>query len=201
MTSAATRAKTEAFFAAHAFFGLPSSDIRFFDQGWLPCLTPDAGAILLESRAAVAAAPDGNGGVYAALRASGALADMRARGVRAVYVYCVDNALVRIGDPQLLGFCLRRSVAAGAKVLPKAAPEEAVGVFTTAPLGGVRVVEYSEIPPVVAAARGNDGMLLFNAANVAHPLLSLPFLERCCGVAPPAGQAAAMWQLCRSTRR
>jgi UDP-N-acetylglucosamine/UDP-N-acetylgalactosamine diphosphorylase len=192
MTSAATRAKTEAFFSQHAFFGLPRADVAFFDQGVLPCVSGDGrGRIILESRSRVATAPDGNGGVYAALRASGALADMRARGVTCVYVYCVDNALVRVGDPEFIGFCGSRGVAAGAKVIPKAYPEEAVGVFAagtapgTAPGGGIRVVEYSEIPPELAAARNVDGQLAFNAANIALHYFSLPFLERCCGVAGP----------------
>jgi UDP-N-acetylglucosamine/UDP-N-acetylgalactosamine diphosphorylase len=129
MTSAATRAKTEAFFVAHKHFGLPAADVIFFDQGWLPPLTPEGGKMVLASRGALAAAPDGNGGVFAALRASGCLADMGARGASGAYVYCVDNALVRVGDPSLVGFCRARGAAAGAKVVPRAGPTEAVGVF------------------------------------------------------------------------
>ncbi len=83
MTSEATRAATEAFFKQHSFWGLPPGDVIFFDQGCLPCLTPDSGKMLLASRCRVATAPDGNGGVYPALRASGALEDMQRRGIEA----------------------------------------------------------------------------------------------------------------------
>jgi len=38
--------------------------------------------MLMESRCRVATAPDGNGGLYAALQASGALQDMRRRGIK-----------------------------------------------------------------------------------------------------------------------
>jgi UDP-N-acetylglucosamine/UDP-N-acetylgalactosamine diphosphorylase len=192
MTSAPTRAKTESFFKQHSFFGLPPADVAFFDQGVLPCVSTQEGHIVLEARGRVATAPDGNGGVYAALRTSGALADMRRRGVRCVYVYCVDNALVRVGDPALIGFCGTRGVAAGAKVIPKAYPEEAVGVFCGAAADGIRVVEYSEIPPALAAARNGDGELAFNAANIALHYFSLPFLERCCGVAAAAAGPDAL---------
>lgn len=58
-------------------------------------------------------APDGNGGVYMALRASGALADMAAHGVEAVDCYCVDNALVRLGDPLFVGYCHERGIECG----------------------------------------------------------------------------------------
>jgi len=81
MTSAATRTATEEFFQSHAFFGLAPGDVWFFDQGCLPCLSPKEGRMLMESRCRVATAPDGNGGLYAALQASGALQDMRRRGI------------------------------------------------------------------------------------------------------------------------
>ena len=74
--------------------------------------------------------PRGNGGLYAALHAEGCLDDMRRRGVKHVYAFCVDNALVQVGDPVYVGFCAERNAAAGAKVISKAYPEEPVGVFT-----------------------------------------------------------------------
>ena len=105
----------------------------------------------MESRGTMATAPDGNGGIYAALHASGVIDDMQTRGVKHVYAYCVDNALVKVGDPTYVGFCALRNVEAGAKVIAKAYPEEAVGVFTRRN-GEVHVVEYSEMPAELASA-------------------------------------------------
>jgi len=65
-------------------------------------------------------------------------------------------------------------------VIPKAYPEEPVGVYVTDPSSGaLRVVEYSELPPSLAAAVGADGELRYNAANIAIHYFSLPFLETC----------------------
>ena len=181
MTSAATRQATERFFGAHSNWGIQAGDIQFFDQGCLPCLDPGTGAMLMAAPHQVATAPDGNGGLYPALRASGALADMARRGVECVYVYCVDNALVSVGDPDLVGFCRLHGASAGAKVVSKAHPREPVGVFCRdGATHAVKVVEYSELPPDVADAG------TFNAANIALHYFSLPFLASCCGDVPAA---------------
>jgi hypothetical protein len=66
MTSAATDAATRAFFERHAWFGLRRDQVAFFQQGELPCLTPE-GRLILERPGRLARAPDGNGGLYAAL--------------------------------------------------------------------------------------------------------------------------------------
>ena len=134
----------------------------------------------MQSRHEVATAPDGNGGLYAALHAKGCLDDMRRRGVRHVYAFCVDNALVQVGDPAYVGFCAERGADAGAKVISKAYPEEPVGVFTHRD-GKVHVVEYSELPPALAtAADPATGELRLNAANVVLHYYSLDFLAKCC---------------------
>ena len=112
MTSPATDEETKKHFRAHAFFGLKESQVVFFSQGALPAMT-EQGRIIREAPARLAMAPDGNGGVYVALRASGVLADMAAHGVLAVDCYCVDNALVRLGDPLFAGYCHTKGVECG----------------------------------------------------------------------------------------
>ena len=75
---------------------------------------------------------------------AGALDDLNRRGVEYVHFYGVDNCLVRVGDPVFLGFSAARQADAAAKVVAKAYPEEAVGVFALRN-GRCEVVEYSEL--------------------------------------------------------
>ena len=180
MTSPFTHDETEAYFKTNAYFGLDAAAVTFFQQGDLPCFS-ESGAILMKSKSEVATAPDGNGGVYKALHANGCVADMRKRGVKHVYAYCVDNAAVRVGDPGFVGFCVSRKCDAGAKVISKAYPTEPVGVFTRRN-GKVHVVEYSEMPESLATARleGPDGALKFDAANIVLHYYAMPFLAACC---------------------
>ena len=56
----------------------------------VPAFTND-GKIFLESKSSLAVAPDGNGGIYAALRREGVLDDLEKRGIPYVHAYCVDN--------------------------------------------------------------------------------------------------------------
>ena len=176
MTSPATDEATRAYFAAQGYFGLREDQCFFFTQGVLPAFDQD-GKILLEARSRVSVAPDGNGGVYGALAASGALADMGRRGVKYVSQYCVDNALVKVGDPEFVGFFASEGADCAAKVVRRVLAGEKVGVVA---LRGGRpsVVEYSEMDAADAARVDGDGCLVFRDAHVCVNCFHFDFLER-----------------------
>jgi len=143
------------------------------------------GKVLLETKSKVAVAPDGNGGVYAALRSPlsptdktrTVLSDLESRKVLYVHAYCVDNCLVRVADPVFVGYGISKQADCAAKVVPKAHPNEAVGVVAQR---GAKysVVEYSEITSAQAAARHpTTGELLFRAGNIANHFYSTAFLR------------------------
>ncbi|PSC69582.1 UDP-N-acetylglucosamine diphosphorylase 1-like isoform B [Micractinium conductrix] len=180
MTSPPTDAETKKHFRDHAFFGLRESQVFFFSQGALPAMTL-TGAVIQETPSKLAMAPDGNGGVYVALRASGALADMAAHGVEAVDCFSVDNALVRLGDPLFVGFCAESGVECAARVVAKAYPEEKVGVFARRG-GALEVVEYSELDPNEAAASDPaTGGLKYGWSNICLHYFRRDWLEAVSG--------------------
>lgn len=76
-------------------------DVVLFQQRMLPRLTP-AGEIHLGADGQPSLAPSGHGDFYRALRASGAGAELRRRGVRHVYFTNVDNLAASL-DPAVLG--------------------------------------------------------------------------------------------------
>ncbi|KAL1936712.1 hypothetical protein VTP01DRAFT_846 [Rhizomucor pusillus] len=176
MTSGPTHDATYQFFKEHNFFGLKEENVIFFQQGTLPCLTMD-GKIILESKGKVAIAPDGNGGIYAAVQNTGVIQSLKERGVLYSHCYCVDNCLARVADPVFIGYCVSKNTDCGVKVAAKAAPEEPVGVVCLRN-GRYGVVEYSEISKEVSEKRKADGSLAFGAANIANHFFSTEFLER-----------------------
>lgn len=179
MTSPFTDDATRKFFESHKYFGLEADQITFFQQGTIPCVSKD-GRIIMESPYKVAKAPDGNGGLYSALKYSRLLEDMATRGVKYLDCYGVDNALVRVADPTFLGYFIDKGVAAAAKVVRKAYPQEKVGVFVRRGKGGpLSVVEYSELDQSLASAINQEtGRLRFCWSNVCLHMFTLDFLNQ-----------------------
>ncbi|XP_047169855.1 UDP-N-acetylglucosamine diphosphorylase 1-like [Vigna umbellata] len=179
MTSPFTDEATRKFFESHKFFGLEAEQVTFFQQGTIPCVSKD-GRFIMETPYRVAKAPDGNGGVYSALKSTKLLEDMASKGIKYIDCYGVDNALVRVADPTFLGYFIDKGVAAAAKVVRKAYPQEKVGVFVRRGKGGpLTVVEYSELESSLASAVNQaTGRLRFCWSNVCLHMFTLDFLNQ-----------------------
>ncbi|KAK1309319.1 UDP-N-acetylglucosamine diphosphorylase 1 [Acorus calamus] len=179
MTSPFTDDATRKFFESHGYFGLDADQVTFFQQGTLPCVSKD-GRFIMETPNRLARAPDGNGGVYSALKSSKLLEDMAKRGVRYIDCYGVDNALVRVADPTFLGYFIDKGVASAAKVVRKAYPQEKVGVFVHCGRGGpLAVLEYSEMDPsMTLEINQTTGRLRFCWSNVCLHMFTLDFLNQ-----------------------
>lgn len=180
MTSPLNDADTRAFFQDNNFFGLKRMNVFMFPQGTMPSLALPDGKLMLAEQHALAVNPDGHGGSIKALRASGAVEDMRARGIEHISYFQVDNPLVNVIDPLFIGLHAEApdsSAQISSKMVAKAYPEEKVGVFCRSG-GRTIVIEYSDLPDELAQQRDEHGELMFNAGSIAIHIMSVAFVEK-----------------------
>lgn len=178
MTSPATDEETRSFLDRHAYFGLPREDVRIFQQATMWALDDRGERILLESPGSLFLGPDGHGGMLAALKKSGCLADAVSRGVRYFFYGQIDNPLVQICDELFLGSHVLAGSEMTTQVVQKRDPLERVGNVVSID-GKVQVIEYSDLPETSARQTNADGSLKLWAGNLAVHVFDVPFLERC----------------------
>lgn len=176
MTSEHTMVPTREFLIEHDYFGLNKENIVMFEQGKLPCFDFN-GKILLTKKCEVSQAPDGNGGLYRALRDRSIIDDMISRGVKYLHAHSIDNILVQVADPIFVGYCITKNADCAAKVVKKVLASEAVGVCCKVD-ELFQVVEYSEITDETAELRNEKGDLMFSAGNICNHFFSTDFLQR-----------------------
>ncbi len=175
MTSPLNYAQTVEIMEANNYYGLKKSNVFIFQQGTLPNFSTD-GRILLKDCSTIASSPDGHGGSLKALYDSGAIADMKKRGIEYISYYQVDNPLIKIFDPLFIGFHAEDCAEMSSRALIKAYPKEKVGNFCIVD-GKVTVIEYSDLPDAQSQRKNPDGSLVFELGSIAIHLISRNFIE------------------------
>ena len=177
MTSRENNKETVDFFEKHKYFGYQKDkNLFFFIQGELPMVDTE-GKILIGEDGLIKLAADGHGGIYESLVKTGMTKKMREMGVEWVFIGGVDNCLVKMVDPVLMGVAIDKNVTVACKSVVKANPQEKVGVFCKRN-GKPNVVEYTEITDEMAEARDEDGELLYGESHILCNLFSVGAIER-----------------------
>ena len=176
MTSTENNKETVEFFEEHNYFGYPKDHIKFFIQGNLPLLFTN-GQLVLDKDYSIKEAADGNGCIYKAMREDKILEDMENRNVEWAFIGSVDNVLLNMVDPILIGLTIEEKHEVASKSIAKKDPSERVGVFCKAN-GVPSVIEYSELPKEMAELRDKDGELLYGEAHIMCNLFSINALEK-----------------------
>lgn len=176
MTSRENHEETITFLQEHNYFGYPKEAITFFSQGELP-LIDKQGEILIGEEGFIKEASDGNGGIFFSMKKSGVLENMKKRGIQWVFIGSVDNVLLEMVDPILLGLTIKENHKIGTKSVVKASPEERVGVFCKKN-GAPGVIEYTELPQEMAKMTDEKGELVYGESHIMCNLFSMDALEK-----------------------
>ena len=171
MTSKENNKDTVDFFEKNNYFGYPKGYIQFFKQGELPMVGED-GKVLLDEKGMIKQAADGHGGIFTSMRKDGVIYDMKARGIEWVFIGGVDNVLVKMVDPTLIGLAESKGILAAGKSVVKAGPHEKVGVFCKRN-GRPSVIEYSEISKEMAEETDENGQLKYGESHILCNLFNI----------------------------
>ena len=179
MTSPPTHEETTAFLNEHKFFGMNPDLVRIFCQGVMPAVDDD-GKLLLAAKDQVFVSPNGHGGTLAGLVDSGCLKHARDLGVKHLFYGQVDNPLVQIADPALVGYHIQSNSQMTSQVVRKNDPMQKVGNVVEVD-GKVQIIEYSDLPEAAARLTDADGNLKLWAGSIAVHVFDLAFLEQSSG--------------------
>ena len=177
MTSPATDAATRQFLADNQNFGLDEDALRIFCQATMWAVDDRFERILLESPGSLFLGPDGHGGMLSALVRSGSLKDAQSRGLKHFFYGQIDNPLLQVCDPLLVGSHLMADSKMTTQVVRKRDPLERVGNVVAVD-GHVQVIEYSDLPEEFARQTNPDGSLKLWAGSLAVHLFDVAFLAR-----------------------
>ena len=176
MTSPPTHDESLSFLEEHEFFGMAREHVKLFCQGVMPAVD-DNGKLMLSSKESIFVSPDGHGGTLAALSKHGILSEMKQRGIQHVFYGQVDNPLIQVCHPALLGYHINRKSEMTTQVVRKNDPLQKVGNVVSVD-GVVQIIEYSDLPETNARQTNPDGSLKLWAGSIAVHVFDLAFLEQ-----------------------
>jgi UDP-N-acetylglucosamine/UDP-N-acetylgalactosamine diphosphorylase len=177
MTSPATHGETVAYFKEHDYCGLNPADVIIFCQGTMPAVDADSGRLLLADKGSLFLSPDGHGGTMAAMSKAGCFEELKRRGVEYLFYFQVDNPMVVIADPELIGYHIMADSEMTTQVVAKHDPLERVGNVVSID-GQLQIIEYSDLPEDAAQRRNPDGSLAIWAGSIAVHVFDVEFLNR-----------------------
>ena len=177
MTSPATHDDTVRFLSENQRFGLNEEDLFVFCQGTMPAVDIQTGKLLLAEKDRLFLSPDGHGGTVAALGNSRALEHMQSRGIEQLFYLQIDNPLVPICDPLLIGHHLLAGSELTSLTVQKKHALEKWGNFAMID-GHMHVIEYSDLPDDVAHEKDAQGNLKLWAGSLAIHVFERKLFER-----------------------
>ncbi len=176
MTSDENDQDTKDFFEKNNYFSYNKEKIKFFRQAKLPIMS-EKGKVLVDENFQIKEASDGHGGIFNSMRRNNVIEEMKENNIKWVFTCAVDNVLVNMVDPYLLGLAVEKGCSLATRSLVKNSPSEKVGVICKHD-NKVKVIEYTELPEELSNLKNEEGNLLFGESHVMFNLFSLDAIRK-----------------------
>lgn len=175
MTSEENNDETIYFFEKMNYFGYPKNSVKFFKQADKPLINK-SGKLIIGEDNLIKFASNGNGEIYKSMVKNKIIEDMKNKNVEWVLITGIDNILVKIVDPLLIGATIKQGNLIASKSIAKKTPTESGGVFAKAN-GRPGIIEYVEIPEQIANQKNESGEFVFGDMNIVNHLFKIDALE------------------------
>lgn len=176
MTSDENNKQTVDFFEENNYFGYDKDKIKFFRQSKMPVVDTN-GKLLVDENYRIKEASDGHGGIFNSMLKRNVISELESQGVKWVFTCGVDNPLVNMVDPYLLGLAITKNCKLATRSLVKTSPSEKIGVICKQN-NKVKVIEYTELSEEMANKVNDNGDLLFGESHVMFNLFSLDAIKK-----------------------
>ena len=175
MTSKENDKQIKDFFNQHNYFDYPREFVKFFEQNNLPLITENK-KLIIEQNKVIKEAADGNGGIFNSMYQKEIITDMEKKNIKWIFISSIDNILLKIADPVLLGLAELSNVEIATKSILRNSPEEKVGAICKKD-NEIRVIEYSEMSDEMKNARNSNGELKYGESHIMCNLFSINALK------------------------
>lgn len=175
MTSIYNDEDTKKFFKEKNFFGYPQNSIKFFKQSQLPLINTD-GNLILEETYKIKEASNGNGDVFEALKQSSMIKNMKENNIKWVFFSGVDNVILDIVDPLLLGLTVCNNCKISSKTLYKKDENAPDWIFASRN-GKPAIINSSHLTPDMKVAKDSNGHDLYREINMLAHIFSISAIE------------------------
>lgn len=171
MTGNSNYEPTIEYFKCNDYFGYPKNKIHFFVQDKIPILSVD-GKILLENKSTILEASNGNGNVFKSLDKNGYLKEMKKNKIKYIFFNGIDNILVKVADPVLIGLMYDKKYTLSSKTIFKKDPLSKDYVFCKRN-DKPSMITYEEITEDFSNLKDKFGNYLYRGINILYHVISL----------------------------
>lgn len=175
MTSEENNDETVSFFEKMNYFGYSKEAIKFFKQAETPLISKE-GKLLIGNDNLIKLASNGNGEIYKSMIKNGIVEDMKQKQIEWVLITGIDNILVKIVDPLLIGATKKQGNLIASKSVIKKTPRESGGVFAKAD-GKPGIIEYVEVSDEMANEKDKNGDFVYGDMNIVNHLFNIKALD------------------------
>ncbi len=187
MTSKLNDDITKEYFANKDYFAYGSDYVHFFVQGELPPITEDRKFLLDDSRR-ILTVPDGNGGIFNAIRMSYVKKMLLEENIDYINVVGIDNVLLKPLDPEFIGATIQHNYSISSKSVIRNSVDEKVG-YLLKKNGRPHIVEYTEVTDDMRSKTLEGGEFYYADGSILNHIFKVDKLFDVLGVSLPYHRA------------